>query len=389
MIAVWKNVFKLTSVKLALLVTFVLVNVALYAHSKYLIMENVFHHFSSNRSTLTIHNFKNSSRMHSIIPYLRNHTSLENVNSPVDEYEFLTPQQRQFFQKKVITPHNFRYIVTPNVTCSNRYIELVICVVVSNTNHIGRSIIRETWGSYAYDKENNALIVFFIGSRRDIHNRHQRKILHAKIQEEASIFGDILQEDFIDSYENLSLKSVSILKWVKTFCPNTQFVLKVDDDMYVNIPFMITILREQVLDRTTPSAFIMGSMQEGAQPMRNPTSKWYTPYSLFQEDTYPNYVSGTAYVMTGQAASLLYEVSLRIPKFWLEDIYITGLCSREVDVKLYNSGYFTYRKPIAIGCNFRSHVSGHRYSHEEILNIHKELYDPNISCARFSKVIFP
>ena len=54
------------------------------------------------------------------------------------------------------------------------------------------------------------------------------------IQYENEIYHDIIQEDFLDSYKNLTYKGIMALKWVSTFCSNTKYILKVDDDIVVN-----------------------------------------------------------------------------------------------------------------------------------------------------------
>lgn len=38
------------------------------------------------------------------------------------------------------------------------------------------------------------------------------------INQESDYFGDIVQESFLDSYNNLTLKSIMMLKWVTTNC---------------------------------------------------------------------------------------------------------------------------------------------------------------------------
>lgn len=55
------------------------------------------------------------------------------------------------------------------------------------------------------------------------------------IEQENRNHSDIIQLNMMDSYENLTLKTVSILDWVVDYCPRVQFVLKVDDDVYVNV----------------------------------------------------------------------------------------------------------------------------------------------------------
>lgn len=380
------GLLKLNGVRLALFAVFITVNVTLYAQSKNAIMETFFRQVSSNRSDKVIENsnkesYRRYSEFEPGMKFPNRSRKAQRLRLAHKSYETLA-RERSFLLDPIVNPHDFRYVITPNVSCSDRDIELMICVVISSDNHEGRRVIRKTWGSYAGDLKNNAALVFFIGQneRKIRGERLHKSDGQSKIKEESLIYGDILQEDYIDSYQNLSLKSVSILKWVSLFCSNTKFVLKVDDDMYVNIPFLVKILRLRASSIYAPSAFVMGSLQVDAHPIRNPSSKWYTPESMFPEGTYPRYVSGTSYALTSEAAFLLYQASLRVPPFWLEDIYITGMCSKKASVDIYDSSYFSFGKPEVSGCSFREHVSGHRYTNEEILQIHRELYDPRLRC---------
>ena len=54
--------------------------------------------------------------------------------------------------------------------------------------------------------------------------------------------GDVIQVDISDTYNNLSLKSVSILNRVFKFC--VDFLLKVDDDVYVNVRNLVATIRD-------------------------------------------------------------------------------------------------------------------------------------------------
>lgn len=48
---------------------------------------------------------------------------------------------------------------------------------------------------------------------------------------------------------------------------------------------------------------------------------------MYRDRIYPNYLSGTGYVMSIDVVPKLYEAALITPIFHLEDIYITGLCT--------------------------------------------------------------
>jgi len=49
------------------------------------------------------------------------------------------------------------------------------------------------------------------------------------------MYQDILQEDFVDSYNNLTLKSVMTLKYYANLRKEKLLLLKTDDDSYVHI----------------------------------------------------------------------------------------------------------------------------------------------------------
>jgi hypothetical protein len=46
--------------------------------------------------------------------------------------------------------------------------------------------------------------------------------------DENSRYGDVLYADFVDSYRNLTYKSLTSLYWAASKCPRASFVMKVD-----------------------------------------------------------------------------------------------------------------------------------------------------------------
>jgi hypothetical protein len=49
------------------------------------------------------------------------------------------------------------------------------------------------------------------------------------------VFQDILQEDFVDSYNNLTLKTILTVKYFVSLNKDKLLLLKTDDDSYVHI----------------------------------------------------------------------------------------------------------------------------------------------------------
>jgi beta-1,3-galactosyltransferase 1 len=94
-----------------------------------------------------------------------------------------------------------------------------------------RQAIRQSWASES--KILPATVIFLLGDPRN-------STRQAELQNESDEFGDILQENFIDAYNNLTLKSMFMLKFVEgliSMAPeeSVKFLLKVDDDCFVNL----------------------------------------------------------------------------------------------------------------------------------------------------------
>ena len=71
------------------------------------------------------------------------------------------------------------------------------------------------------------------------------------IEYENELYQDVVQEDFIDAYKNLTYKGIMALKWISTYCPHTKYVLKVDDDIVVNTFTLLNHLK--FLDKHDPN----------------------------------------------------------------------------------------------------------------------------------------
>ena len=78
------------------------------------------------------------------------------------------------------------------------------------------------------------------------------------IEEEHLLHRDIIQGDFLESYRHLSYKHVMGLKYAVHYCPQTSWILKMDDDITVDIYQLITLL--QATNWTTTSNIIVGAL---------------------------------------------------------------------------------------------------------------------------------
>jgi hypothetical protein len=145
----------------------------------------------------------------------------------------------------IVNPHNFSYILNPEYSVcdnSNSSIYLLVYVHSGPTNYQRRIVIRETWATRTLFPD--LRLVFMIGKSLD-------QNLMKAIEYENELYRDIVQEDFIDAYKNLTYKGVMALKWISTYCSKTKYVLKADDDIVVNTFTLINHLK--FLDKHNPN----------------------------------------------------------------------------------------------------------------------------------------
>jgi hypothetical protein len=134
-------------------------------------------------------------------------------------------------QDHIVNPHNFSYILNPNWTVCQDNVYIIVYVHSTPAYDQRRILIRETWATRNLFPE--IRLVFMLGQTLD------NKIMQA-VQFENDLYQDIVQEDFLDSYRNLTYKAVMALKWISTYCSQASYILKTDDDMIVNT---FTLLR--------------------------------------------------------------------------------------------------------------------------------------------------
>lgn len=65
---------------------------------------------------------------------------------------------------------------------------------------------------------------------------------------------------------------------------------------------------------------------------------------MYSHRLYPNYLSGTGYVMSINVAHQLYQVALKTPLFHLEDVFITGICANKRGIRPKDDMRFEYEK---------------------------------------------
>jgi hypothetical protein len=114
---------------------------------------------------------------------------------------------------------------------------LLIVVISAVENFARRDLIRQTWASPHFVDVEWIEIIFLVGT-----TLFENQTIQDRLQKENVEYKDLVQVNVVDSYANLTLKSIALLHWAHGHCPGAQLVFKCDDDNYINWNVLSKIL---------------------------------------------------------------------------------------------------------------------------------------------------
>lgn len=240
-----------------------------------------------------------------------------------------------FLSQPIVDNHVTSYTHNPENACAEGKTEVLFVVPSAPENFEKRGKVRQSdRGEFVTNKKNKAKLLFFLGKPEN-----NNQTIQSKIDEEASQHKDIVQENFPDVYKNIRLKAMSMLKWAITYCKQTSYVIRTDDDVRVNTSDLIAIMK-----RTNEKFenFILGDRKENWEAVRNNASKYYLPASEYPQKILPPFALGGLLGYPLSSVTLLYNAALRIKPIWLDDVFITGICAPKVNVPLLTDPGFNF-----------------------------------------------
>ncbi|XP_037090518.1 beta-1,3-galactosyltransferase 5-like [Pollicipes pollicipes] len=250
---------------------------------------------------------------------------------------------------------------------SGQRLRLVILITSAPGHERQRKAIRLTWGTVALRRD--VALVFFVGRTSEQ--------LQAVVDAEQTLFGDMVQGEFVDAYRNLTLKSVSMLEWLDTYCGSAHMVLKTDDDMFINTENVLTFANAHWKDRNT----LFGKLARRWKPIRNAKSKYYLSPQAFPGKYLPDFMTGPAYMLTGDLVSSLHKAALSAVFLPLEDVLVTGVVGEQLKVRRVHAKEFINDRIKIDTCKFQTAVSVHMVRFEEQFDIWKRISDGRSHCA--------
>ncbi|XP_045613934.2 beta-1,3-galactosyltransferase 5 [Procambarus clarkii] len=308
--------------------------------------------------------------------------------------------------------------------CKRNEVDVLLIVPSSVANLKARQAVRRSWGAHL---PSSWQLIFYIGETAD-------SLLQDQVRAEAEKHGDIAQDlSFYDSYSNLTLKTLSLLSWTQSFCMNASFILKIDDDIFLNVqrlysltvcvnearkymysekkkdnssssdaqekvtpaPTFLKTFPKNLCDAFTPYQYISyfinsqtheyesylfgGYLYNRVKADRDPYSKWYLDPKIYPNEFLPPFLSGTSYIMTSNIIRHLIEAAKFIPLIELEDVYISGLVGNNgLKMRLSHlDGWNAFRPRWDSPCTYRKLFTSHGLSPSEMLSITQALHNLN------------
>lgn len=169
--------------------------------------------------------------------------------------------------------------------CSANPVKILFCVKSSIRNFKKRHVLRNTWLS-PIKISKKYKFVFVLGRPQYTHTQISKFLSY-----EMNTFQDVVQGNFIDSYHNITLKSIFILSWARRYCPQAENVMSVDDDTFVNLENLERFL----MSKARRTNLLAGYVLENKKPFRSKFSKWYASYKSYPGGMYPRFAMGAGY----------------------------------------------------------------------------------------------
>ena len=195
----------------------------------------------------------------------------------------------------------------------------LLIVVSSSPHNIKRRLtIRYSWAenhrvarstrSSKTAARENSQVLFTMGTT-------QNKKIRSMIEMEMAEYKDIIfLEDIQDNYKNLATKTMKTLEWIFEHC-NAYFVLKTDDDCFVNQSNLLEFLQRQ----GTKDPLYAGRVQWSMPAIRDRESKFYVPHSVHKDFYLHPYASGGGYVISWNLLQALLSKSKTLKTIPIED----------------------------------------------------------------------
>ncbi|XP_033748008.1 beta-1,3-galactosyltransferase brn-like [Pecten maximus] len=270
-----------------------------------------------------------------------------------------------------INPHPFQYIHF-KAKCdfkTHGTTSLLILVKSAVNNFHLRDAIRATWGSTT---AKNVEIVYLLAYRAE---------QQQDVDKEVALYGDIVQESFLDAYMNNTYKTIMGFNWAVKYCDQASHIVCVDDDHYLSIPNTLDYIDS--LDHFGSENLMIGSVLPNSSPFRSRFSKWSISLDQYPFDKWPPYLAGAVYLLSKQVAHKMVFAFPYVKYIGIDDAYM-GIVANKLDIIPQHDDRFA-SPPYLLYTNPKQIVYGEFKSKADFLTVHHILtYASTVKMCAFT-----
>ncbi|XP_029971852.1 lactosylceramide 1,3-N-acetyl-beta-D-glucosaminyltransferase B [Salarias fasciatus] len=269
-------------------------------------------------------------------------------------YRYLLVNQFTCINKSLTIPReqarsfsSFHYLLNHPGKCADRDVLLLLFVKTSPENIERRNAIRSTWGNETYIRHALGVTVKVLFALGSVQTKREEPAwskrsgvgFQERLVREDRLHSDLIQQDFLDSFHNLTLKLILQFHWMHKHCAHARFLMTADDDVFVHMPNLVGYLQE--LSSRGVADFWVGRVHRGAPPIRDRSSKYYVPLEMYRWLSYPDYTAGAGYVVSSDVAHKIYHATLTLnASLYIDDVFM-GICANAVGVSPQEHVYFS------------------------------------------------
>jgi len=209
-------------------------------------------------------------------------------------------------------------LLTRNLRCRKGIHLLILVTSHAWSGSRRRSAIRDTWGTCRrkYNTSTKSWQTFFVvgnqvNTTKDMFRKHfEKTALHSEVVH----YRDIIEGDFEEMFYNLPYKLQVAFEWASLYC-NASYVLKTDDDVFVNTETAFNFLGEM---KTTD--LYTGHIWWDAPVHRE--GNYRVKDTECNGTHYPPFVSGSSMIFTCDVIQRLASIFPKVKVFKLDDVHI-------------------------------------------------------------------
>ncbi|CAD5114400.1 unnamed protein product [Dimorphilus gyrociliatus] len=274
---------------------------------------------------------------------------LRNVHQ--DQIPFLHLEEKINPRYGPANPKQFpvNLIHQPKMNCQ-KMAQFVIILVFSPPEHTGhRKAIRSSWGQALHFRQVKGLtkvnwkVIFVMGMSN---NRFERDVA-----QESKSYSDILQAEFNDSPYEGTRKLMTAFNYLsdnlKEAC-STKFILKLDDNIFLNMPSIIPWLYNKWGDK--PKNLYVGKRLRKDRPIRLSSHPKYVSKEDFEPNIFPDMIEEPVFLLSTDTLLKLVLASKRVVPIRPDDAYL-GLLAKEAKIKPIHNDHFQMIRNIEGACH--------------------------------------